>query len=199
MIELRRISKNFDEKELFNNFNLKITDGSFVVIYGSSGCGKTTLLNMIGLYEDCDGEIIIDGESYRARSKASRKLYKKKFGYVLQNFGLVNDLTVLENMKIISKDKGKIKSVLDKYGIGDKLTKKVFTLSGGEQQRVALSMIELKDAEVILADEPTGSLDTNNRDYVINILKQFQEEGKTIIVVTHDKEFLNHASKVVEL
>lgn len=199
MIELVNVTKRFDEKVLFNNLNLKIEDGSFVVIFGASGCGKTTLLNIIGLFDYCEGEVLIDGVNYEPRSKQARKLYKDKIGYVLQNFGLVSDLTVLENMKIISRDKEKIMSTLNKYDIAEKLESKVYTLSGGEQQRVALSMIDLKDADIILADEPTGSLDTKNRDYVIGVLKEFQSKGKTVIVVTHDKEFLDYASKSVKI
>lgn len=199
MIELININKNYGENDLFKNFNLSIQEGSFNVIYGPSGCGKTTLLNIIGLFEYRNGIVKIDGREYAPRSKESRKLYKRKIGYILQNFGLVTDVTVKENLRIIDSNVNRMKEVLQKYGIENKLNEYVYSLSGGEAQRVALAMMDLKNVEIILADEPTGSLDDNNRDFVIEQFKKFQEEGKTIIVVTHDEEFLKHATQKIFL
>lgn len=117
----------------------------------------------------------------------------------MQNFGLVSDISVYENMKIVCNDIERIKEVLSEYGIGDKLKNSIYTLSGGEQQRVAIAMIELKNPDIILADEPTGNLDDENRDFIIGKFNDFQSKGKTIVIVTHDEEFLKHASQKIFL
>ncbi|MDE8563413.1 ATP-binding cassette domain-containing protein [Anoxybacillus rupiensis] len=202
MIEIRNLTKKFDEKIVFSNFNLKIEDGEFVIISGSSGCGKTTLLNMIGAIEKIDhGDIIVDGIDIKNK-RNHLHYFRTKIGFLFQNFALVDNKTVKENLKMIRKDCRtdlSIEEVLRKVGLEEKINKKVYTLSGGEQQRVALARLMLKKCDIILADEPTGSLDKKNAEAVLDILNQFNEQGKTIILVTHDEEIKKGGNRVVNL
>lgn len=202
MIEIKNVSKQFDDNILFSDFNLTIEDGDFIIFTGPSGCGKTTLLNMIGAIEKIDsGKIIVDGVDIK-NTKNHLKYFRTKIGFLFQNFALVDNKTVKENLKFIRKDcktNLSIEEALKLVGLEKKLNKKVYTLSGGEQQRVALARLMLKKCDVILADEPTGSLDKKNALDIINILKQLNEQGKIIILVTHDEEIKKQGNRVVNL
>lgn len=195
-ISLKNITKKFGNKVIFKNFNLNIKKGDFVSIMGPSGTGKSTLLNIIGLLESKDsGDIkILDYLNPKFNSKEGVYLLRKEISYLFQNYGLVENKTVNYNLKMAThflklsknEENKKIKDALSKVGLENIENEKVYSLSGGEQQRVALAKIILKPSSIILADEPTGSLDEKNRDIVLKILKKFNEDGKTIIVVTHD-------------
>ncbi|MFD3158847.1 ATP-binding cassette domain-containing protein (plasmid) [Haloimpatiens sp. FM7330] len=202
MIEIKNLTKKFDEKTVFLDFNLTIEDGDFIIFSGPSGCGKTTLLNMIGAIEKIDnGEIIVDGIDIRNK-KNHLNYFRTKIGFLFQNFALVDNKTVKENLKLVRKDcktNLSIEEALKIVGLDEKLNKKVYTLSGGEQQRVALARLMLKKCDVILADEPTGSLDKKNAEAVLNILKQLNKQGKTIILVTHDEDIKKQGNRVVNL
>ncbi len=202
MIEIKNITKKFDDNTLFSDFNLTIEDGDFIIFSGPSGCGKTTLLNMIGAIEKIDsGEIIVDGVDIK-NIRNHLKYFRTKIGFLFQNFALVDNKTVKENLKFIRKDcktSLSIEEALKIVGLEEKLNKKVYTLSGGEQQRVALARLMLKKCDVILADEPTGSLDKKNATDVLNILKQLNEQGKIIILVTHDEDIKKQGNRVVNL
>ncbi|MDI3311846.1 MAG: ATP-binding cassette domain-containing protein [Thermoanaerobacterium sp.] len=202
MIEIKNLTKKFDDKVLFSDFNLRIDDGKFVIFSGPSGCGKTTLLNMIGAIEKIDsGEIIVDGIDLKNK-RNHLNYFRTKIGFLFQNFALVDSKTVKENLKLIRKDCKtdlSIEEALRIVGLEEKLNKKVYTLSGGEQQRVALARLMLKKCDIILADEPTGSLDKKNAETVLNILKQLNEQGKTIILVTHDEDIKKQGDLVVNL
>ena len=202
MIEGRNIKKSYDGKCLFENLNFVIEDQDFICFSGESGAGKTTLLNIIGLLEPIDsGEILFDGKKYTTR-KELREYYRTTVGFLFQNFALIESKTVKENLEIVSKESRTeytIKSALEKVGLDNKLNSKIYTLSGGEQQRVALARLFLKKCKIILADEPTGSLDKRNALIVMDILKQLNEEGKIVIFVTHDEELRKRAKRVVEL
>jgi putative ABC transport system ATP-binding protein len=202
MITIQHLTKTFDEKVVFSDFNLTIEDGDFVIFSGPSGCGKTTLLNMIGAIERIEkGEIIVDG--LNIKNKRNHLTYfRTKIGFLFQNFALVDSKTVKDNLKLIRKDcqtDMSIEEALSIVGLEEKLNKKVYTLSGGEQQRVALARLMLKKCDIILADEPTGSLDKKNAEAVLNVLKQLNEQGKTIILVTHDEEIKKQGNRVVQL
>lgn len=206
LIKLENITKSYNGKMIFSNFNLEIEKGEFIGITGRSGTGKSTLLNIIGLLEECEGSIFIKGEkkSYRD-TKEVRKLLKNEVGYLFQNYALIDDLTVYENLKIIMdkipKKEGRKLALqeLNKLGLGDILDKKIFQLSGGEQQRVAIVRLILHKSEIILADEPTGSLDQKNGKIIMDLLREFHQQGKTIIMVSHDESAISNCSRVINL
>ena len=202
MIEGIELSKRFEGRVLFENFNFKIESGEFVCFSGVSGCGKTTLLNMIGMIEPFDsGKLLIDGEAM-VTQKQRMQYFRKKLGFLFQNFALVENKTVEQNLKLIRKqDRTSLtmEEALKRVGLSGVLKQKVYTLSGGEQQRVALARLFFKQSEIILADEPTGSLDEANADRIMQILKELHQEGKTIILVTHDEKIKKMAERVIEL
>lgn len=210
MIEIKNITKKYDDRVIFKNFSLKINDGEFVVITGKSGCGKSTLLNIIGLLEDPDkGKVVIDGEKIlSSQSKNAVKVIRNKISYVFQNFALVDEETVKYNLmlalryvKLSHKEKeNKIADALAKVGLCWYENKKIYQLSGGEQQRVSLARVFLKPSEIILADEPTGSLDKENAAIVINILKRINRDyGKTVLIVTHDENLKEIGDRIIDL
>lgn len=201
MIELKNICKAFGEKKLFENFSETIKTGEFVAFSGNSGCGKTTLLNIIGGIEKADsGSVIVDGTDISLK-KNKLKYFQTKVGFLFQNFGLIESKTVSENLKIVKNpDKTlNISNVLETVGLKDYEDKKVYTLSGGEQQRAALARLMIKKCDIILADEPTGSLDKKNTGLVMDILKELNKKNKTIIIVTHDEEIKKMGMRVIEL
>ena len=202
MIQVKNITKKFGDRELFKDFSIDIENGEFVIFSGVSGCGKTTLLNMIGAIESIDcGEILVDGIDI-SKKKNQLNYYRTKVGFLFQNFALVENKTVNENLKFVKKNcktEITIEEALKTVGLLDKLNSKVYTLSGGEQQRVALARLLIKKCDIILADEPTGSLDKGNADIVFNILKEFNEMGKIVIIVTHDDEIKKRGKRVVNL
>ena len=202
MIEGIELSKRFEGRVLFENFNFKIESGEFVCFSGVSGCGKTTLLNMIGMIEPFDsGKLLIDGDAI-VTPKQRMQYFRKKLGFLFQNFALVENKTVEQNLKLIRKqDRTNLtmEEALKRVGLSGVLKQKVYTLSGGEQQRVALARLFFKHSEIILADEPTGSLDEANANRIMQILKELHQEGKTIILVTHDEKIKRMAERVIEL
>ena len=195
VIELKNINKNYGNKYLFKNLNFSIKKGEMIAITGASGSGKSTLLNIIGLIDNPNsGEVSICGnKNPYDKEKIKLNLFRNNIGYLFQNYALVDNYTVSKNLDIAleyvkGKDKKKLKEeALDKVGLLDKLNNKVFELSGGEQQRVALARLILKENDIILADEPTGSLDEDNKAIILRLLKELNNEGKTVVVVTHDK------------
>lgn len=198
VVKLENIYKRFGEKVIFDGFSLDIEQGDYVSIMGESGRGKTTLLNIMGMLERPDsGNVIVCGKkNAKFISKATRELRRNDISYLFQNYGLVDTDTVGENLKMVLKHKKmpageknkQIDDALKQVGLSGFRKRKVFTLSGGEQQRVALAKVILKNPKIIFADEPTGSLDAKNRDYVLQIMERLNRQGKTIILVTHDKE-----------
>ena len=193
MIAIKNITKSFGENVLFRDYSLTIPQGAFCFFTGASGCGKTTLLNMIGSLEPVDsGEIFVKGKNI-ANKKNQTEYLKFVAGFLFQNFALIDDKTVKENLALI-KDACRsgvtVQEALDFVGLGDKLDQKVFSLSGGEQQRVALARLMLKKCELILADEPTGSLDKKNAALVFELLRKLHGQEKTVVVVSHDQSFI---------
>lgn len=202
-IQLKDISKSYGKKIILENYNLVIDHNDYICIGGKSGSGKTTLINIIGLIEKFDsGEILIDKKPIRKNSDV-RKLLREKIGFVFQDFGLIENETVLENFEIIQKIRrmkyvekmNYIKTNLNYFGLDIDLNCKIYELSGGEQQRVSLAKIRAKSCEIILADEPTSSLDYENKKIVLDFLKDFHDSGKTVVVVSHDQEVMDSAIK----
>ena len=207
IIQLKNINKSYSNKYLFNNLDFSIKKGEMVAITGPSGVGKSTLLNIIGLIDKPDsGEVIIcNNKNPYNKEKLKLKLFRDNIGYLFQNYALVDNYTVSKNLDIAleyvkNKDKKRLKEkALERVGLLDKLNNKVFELSGGEQQRVALARLMLKEKDIILADEPTGSLDEDNRDIILKLLKQLYNEGKTIVLVTHDKAVANICDREINI
>ena len=202
MIKIEHVNKAFDEKVLFRNYCLEIPDGSFAVISGESGCGKSTLLGMIGGIEKPDsGTITVDGINV-SEKKNQRLFFRDTVGFLFQNFALIEGKTVKENLELIQKSGRSgttIEKALEAVGLSDKINQKVYKLSGGEQQRAALARLMVKKCSLILADEPTGSLDRKNGEIVMKILHELNRQGKTVIVVTHSPEIIGSERFVIRL
>ena len=202
MIEIQKLSKSFGSKTLFQDFNLSIKQGEYVVFSGASGCGKTTLLNMIGSLEDYDsGHILVDGLDIGNR-KNQHKYLREKVGFLFQNFALMEVKTVMENLEIVKKSNRSavsIEEVLEKVGMEGSQSSKVYTLSGGEQQRIALARLMIKKCDLILCDEPTGSLDRDNGKKIMDLIGGMNQSGKTVILVTHDETYKSIGGRIVEL
>ena len=180
-----------------------------VAITGSIGCGKTTLLNMIGLIEPIDsGEYILLGKKApKCNTNNSNNVIRANISYLFQNFALIDNFTVEENLMLAlryvnkSREQKKrlINTALLKVDLKNYQKKRIFEISGGEQQRVALARAILKPSDIILADEPTGALDPINRDIVLKILRELNEFGKTIVIVTHDMTVANSCDRIIQL
>lgn len=202
MIKIENISKKFDEHIIFTDFSMEIRNNEFVVFRGVSGCGKTTLLNMIGAVEPVDsGKITVDDIDITDK-KNHRMFFSEHVGFLFQNFALVENKTVKQNLEMIRKScrsEISMESALEQVGMNGKENNKIYQLSGGEQQRIALARLMMKKCSLILADEPTGSLDPENAKMVIAILKKLNEQGKTIIMVTHDNSIIDDYMHVIDL
>nr|WP_221437350.1 putative bacteriocin export ABC transporter [Gracilibacillus halotolerans] len=203
---MNNISKSFGDKVVIDRFSLKIDQGDFICIAGVSGSGKSTLLNIIGLLDAPDSGVIhvFGKQKVKPNTRVSRKLLKHKIGFLFQNFALVDDKSVNYNLDIASVDKKRLNKdnkiqLLKQLQLDIPLTKKVYQLSGGEQQRLALARLIMKDCELILADEPTASLDSKNRDIVLEFLFQLNKEGKTIVIVSHDPYIKEQCKRVISL
>jgi len=213
MIKLKNINKLFSTEEVettaLNNINLEIQDGEFVAIMGPSGCGKSTLLNILGLLDNpSDGEYYFGNEEVAKFKEGERaKLRKGSIGFVFQSFNLIDELTVFENielpllyLKVSSADrKQRVDQVLERMNILHRRNHFPPQLSGGQQQRVAISRAIVAKPKMILADEPTGNLDSVNGEEVMKLLSELNEEGTTIIMVTHSPYDANYASRIINL
>lgn len=209
MIEIKKVGKKFGDKVVFTDLSYTINDGKMIAIVGPSGCGKSTLLNILGLLDtDYSGEVLYDGQLLSKASEKKRDEYiRNNINYLFQNYALIETDTVEENLmlaleyeKLTKNEKiQRINKSLELVGLKDFNKKSVFTLSGGEQQRVALARIILKRGNIVLADEPTGNLDRNNSNKVMEILKSLQKQGRTIIIVTHDESLATQCDDIIRL
>lgn len=203
MIKISNLNKSFNSRQLYKDLNMNIEDGDFVIFKGPSGCGKTTLLNMIGGIEDIDsGSVVVNG--YDTSKKRDRqKILSEEVGFLFQNFALVEEKTVKQNLSFVKKKYRQdidMKDALSFVGLPEDILKaKVYTLSGGEQQRVAIARLIMKKCNIILADEPTGSLDRKNADMVFDLLDSLNKQGKTIVLVTHDSQLFGRGKIEYEI
>ena len=203
MIQCVNLTKRYAKREVIKDLSFSIADGEFGCFSGKSGSGKTTLLNMIGLLEEpTSGRILFDGKEIRG-GRARIDFYRNRVGFIFQHFALVEGKTVAQNLNLVKKncrqDGITVEEALSQVGMEEKLYSKVYTLSGGEQQRVALARLYLKKCDIILADEPTGSLDQENAAMVMGILRKLNAKNKTVIIVTHDDEIKRQCDRILSL
>jgi putative ABC transport system ATP-binding protein len=213
MIKTNELVKVFrtDEVETtaLNRVNLEISHGEFVAIMGPSGCGKSTLLNIVGLLDNpTSGEFWFnDIEVSKFSERQRTNLRKSNIGFVFQSFNLIDELTVFENVELpllylnvpSSERRKKVEAVLDKMKIGHRAKHFPQQLSGGQQQRVAIARAVVTKPKLILADEPTGNLDSANGEEVMNLLGELNSEGTTIVMVTHSPSDADKAHRIVQL
>ena len=208
IVEISDLRKEFGNHRVFDGFDLNIARGSMVAIVGASGSGKSSLLNIIGLLDKpTQGTVSLFGQNnVRPTSRRAILLLRHKIAYLFQNYALLDNETVEENLRLAlrykrepGKRKEEIEQALSIVGLSGFQGRKVYSLSGGEQQRVAMARVILKPCELILADEPTGNLDDDNAEEIFSTLRRMNADGKTVVVATHSSEALKHFDKVVNL
>jgi putative ABC transport system ATP-binding protein len=210
LISLQQVHKGYQLGPTFipiiQGIDMEIGRGEFVALMGPSGSGKTTLMNVLGCLDTPEqGAYFLDGKDVsRMEEDELAEVRNEHIGFVFQSFNLIPDLTILENVALPSfyagsEDIVKAQEILKKIGLGDRLQHYPSELSGGQRQRVAIARALINDPEIILADEPTGNLDSQSGRDVMQIFKQLNEEGKTIILVTHDETTSHFASRHINL
>lgn len=213
MIELRKINKTFKtgsaETTVFHDFDLNIDEGSMTAIMGKSGSGKTTLLNIMAGIDYADsGEYIFDDKPVILKKTSDGVTFRRnKIGMIVQHFALINEYSAFENVEMglwesglsQSEQKKRTLEAMEQLGIADLRKKSPILLSGGEKQRVAIARAIVGRPRILLADEPTGALDSDTENEILNILKRLNQCGSTIVVVTHDKEVANICSRTITL
>ena len=209
IVSIRNIQKKIQTRLIFSINEFTVNKGDFVTVKGRSGSGKTTLLNILGMNDTVSsGKYLFEGiEAERLKEKEKLKIKRNKISFLFQDFGLVEEETINFNLEIGLKYSGlnkkekekQKKEALNNVNLNKKLSTTISSLSGGEKQRVALARIILKPSILILADEPTGSLDPINRDIVTDILLKQSKNGKGVIIVTHEEELAKKGNKTLEL
>lgn len=214
IIKLKNIEKNYPvgkhKLSVLKSININIKKGEFLMIVGKSGSGKTTLLNILGFLDRFnEGQYIFKGKDVTNLSEKERSRFRNtNIGFVFQQFNLIQTLDIYKNIELPmiyndrydkeQKDK-RIKESLKRVGLIDKINQKPLELSGGQQQRITIARALVNDPDIIFADEPTGALDTQTSADIMELLKELNNDGKTIIMVTHDPELLKYATKVIRL
>ena len=213
MLKIENLSKVFRTEEIetvaLNNISLEVKEGEFVAIMGPSGCGKSTLLNILGMLDNpSNGKYYLDNYEVGSLKEKQRTEFRKgKIGFVFQSFNLIDELNVYENvelpltyLKLKSGDrKDKVSDVLKRVSISHRSGHFPNQLSGGQQQRVAIARAVVSNPKLILADEPTGNLDSKNGTEVMSLLTELNKEGTTILMVTHSQRDASYAHRVINL
>ena len=215
MIEIKNIDKTYNKGkanafQALKDVSLTIEDGEMVAIIGKSGAGKSTLMHIIGCIDDFEsGTYILNGEDISSIKEGKRaKIRNKDIGIVMQDFALVEDYTAIENVmiplyfakgKLLESKKSIAKKALEKVGIGELASKRVNKLSGGQKQRVAIARAIVNNPSILLADEPTGALDVKTSAEIMGVFKELNEQGITVIIITHDMEVAEGCERVIEI
>lgn len=213
MIKITNLEKVYrtDEVETIalNKLSMEIKKGEFVAVMGPSGCGKSTLLNILGLLDDPDaGSFIFNGQEIAGFNERQRAdLRKRNIGFVFQSFNLIDELTVFENVELpliytgvkAAERKKKVEEVLEKVQIMHRRNHYPQQLSGGQQQRVAVARAVVNNPKLILADEPTGNLDSSNGNEVMELLTNLNEQGTTIVMVTHSEHDARYSHRIIRM
>lgn len=206
LIKINNLNKEFGKVKALNNINLSVYEGEWLAIMGPSGSGKSTLLNMLSLMDTpSSGEYILDNENLEQMDEEQKiTLRREKIGLVFQQFHLIPYLNALENVMLSqyyhsSVDEEDAKMVLEKVGLSHRLTHLPSQLSGGEQQRVCIARALINNPELLLADEPTGNLDEANEQIVLQTLQKLKNEGKTIVLITHNPDLAKFADRTLIL
>jgi putative ABC transport system ATP-binding protein len=213
MIKIENLSKTFRTEEVetiaLNDVSLNVKDGEFAVIMGPSGCGKSTLLNILGLLDNpTSGKYWLqDKEVGTLKEKERTRLRKGRIGFVFQSFNLIDELTVAENVELpltyldikASEREERVSNILKRMSISHRAKHFPQQLSGGQQQMVAIARAVISNPKIILADEPTGNLDSKNGEEVMRLLTELNHEGTTIVMVTHNKHDATFAHRIINL
>ena len=213
MIKITDLRKFYRTEEIetsaINNISLEVKKGEFVAVMGPSGCGKSTLLNIVGLLDDMDeGSYLFNGTEIAGYNEKKRaELRKHNIGFVFQSFNLIDELTVFENVELpliytktpAAERKKKVEEVLERVQILHRRNHFPQQLSGGQQQRVAVARAVVNNPKIILADEPTGNLDSNSGSEVMRLLTQLNEQGTTIVMVTHSEHDARYSHRIVRM
>ena len=213
MIEIHNLNKVYRtadvETTALNKINLEVAPGEFIAVMGPSGCGKSTLLNVLGMLDTPNsGTYRFLGQDVSGRSEKELALVRKQhIGFIFQSFNLIDELSVAENVMLpllyqkspAAERERRVQEVLERVNIAHRADHRPQQLSGGQQQRVAVARAVVTNPELILADEPTGNLDTVNGEEVLDLLNQLNDEGTTIVMVTHDQGHAEHASRIVNM
>ena len=207
-IEVHGATQKFVSKALFQNLTFSVPAGQMMAVMGTSGSGKSTLLNCLGLLEKFDaGSLTVGGQQISAFSSKEQRCFRRdSLGYMFQNYALIEDSTIRDNLEVALAASGKAKirgadfdGALQRVGLGGRGNELVYSLSGGEQQRVALARLLVKRPAVVLADEPTGALDSTNESMVMNELRNIANAGATVLVATHSNVVMSHCDTVLDL
>ncbi len=213
MIKVTNLCKIFRTEEIettaLNNVSFEINEGEFVAIMGPSGCGKSTLLNILGLLDNpTEGSYELLGKEMSKQKESERTKFRKgKLGFVFQSFNLIDELNVFENVELplkylnigASERKRRVNEILKRMSISNRAKHYPQQLSGGQQQRVAIARAVVSNPKLILADEPTGNLDSKNGKEVMNLLCELNSEGTTIVMVTHSQKDASMAQRIINL
>jgi putative ABC transport system ATP-binding protein len=213
MLQLKNLSKVYRtdtvQTTALRDVNITIPKGEFSAIMGPSGCGKSTLLNVIGMLDSPDsGSYFFDQQDVAGMAESQLgKLRKKHIGFIFQSFNLIDELTVAENIELAllyhdipaAQRKSRVEEAMDRVGIGHRAKHMPSQLSGGQQQRVAVGRAVVAKPSLILADEPTGNLDTTHGDEVMRMLRALNEAGTTVVMVTHTPHHADYASRIINL
>ncbi|MFY8187805.1 MAG: ABC transporter ATP-binding protein [Flavobacterium sp.] len=211
MINIQKLSKIFQTEEIetkaLNEIDLVVNQGEFITIMGASGCGKSTLLNIVGLLDNASGGNyrLLNQEMNGLSETEKSKIRKQNIGFIFQNFNLIDELSVFDNIELpliynnisTSERKKKVEAIAERLGISHRLKHFPQQLSGGQQQRVAVARALINDPKIILADEPTGNLDSKNGNEVMELLTDLHANGATILMVTHSDYDASFSQKTI--